>query len=62
MEDKDPIICPHCGGNGMHPYLPAACKYCHGTGEITEDCEDDRYTFMFEDNATDRYEAACNVS
>ena len=58
MEDKDPIICPHCGGNGMHPYLPAACKYCRGTDEITEDCEDDRYTFMFEDNATDRYEAA----
>lgn len=32
---------------------------CKGTGRITEDCEDDRYTFFnTEDNATDRYEAA----
>lgn len=44
MDENDPIICPHCGGNGMHPYLPATCKYCNGTGEITEDgCFDDRY-------------------
>lgn len=44
MEDKDPIICPHCGGTGMHPYLSATCKFCQGTGEITDDgCFDDRY-------------------
>ncbi len=42
MNDNDPIICPHCGGNGMHPYLPATCKFCNGTGEITEEeCFDD---------------------
>lgn len=45
MEDNDPIICPHCGGYGMHPYLPAQCRFCNGTGYITEDrCFDDRYT------------------
>ena len=58
MEDRDPIICWNCGGTGCHPYLNSSCSICHGTGEITEDCEDARYTFAFEDNATDRYEAA----
>jgi DnaJ-class molecular chaperone len=58
MDDKDPILCWHCGGSGIHPYLNSVCDICHGKGEITEDCEDDRYSSMFEDNATDRYEAA----
>lgn len=61
MEDKDPIICWYCGGTGCHPYDGGRCTLCHGTGEITEDCEDDRYTFCTEDNATDRYEAAWDL-
>lgn len=60
MEDKDPIICPRCNGAGFHPYNPNwRCPVCNGRGEITEDCEDDRYTFFnTEDNATERLEAA----
>ena len=42
-ETRDPIICPHCGGTGMHPWKQATCRYCHGTGEITEDICDTRY-------------------
>jgi DnaJ-class molecular chaperone len=62
MEDKDPIICPYCNGAGFHPYNPNwRCHHCHGTGHITEDCEDDRYAFCTEDNATDRYEAAYDL-
>ena len=58
MEDKDPILCWNCGGTGLHPYLNSCCPICHGSGEITEDCEDDRYAFRLDDNATERYEAA----
>ena len=44
MDDNDPILCPECGGTGLHPYLPQTCRKCNGTGEITEDgCFDDRY-------------------
>lgn len=43
MEDNDPIICPDCGGTGMHPYLSDACRTCHGTGELTDDVYDERY-------------------
>ncbi len=37
-EDKEDegIICPNCGGTGMHPYLPHACTTCHGTGMIQD--------------------------
>ena len=58
MEDKDPIICPYCGGTGSHPWRNAWCKHCHGTGEITEDCEDDRYSFKYDESRERRYEAA----
>ena len=58
MEDKDPIICPYCGGTGSHPWMNAQCSFCHGTGEITEDCEDDRYSFHYDESRDRRCEAA----
>ena len=42
-EDPDPILCPECGGTGMHPWKNSTCKYCHGTGELTDGVYDDRY-------------------
>ena len=42
-DDHDPIICPHCGGTGLHPWKAAICKECNGTGELTDDVYDDRY-------------------
>jgi len=42
-DDRDPIICPHCGGTGCHPWKSATCRYCNGTGELTDDVYDDRY-------------------
>ena len=27
----------------MHPWKPATCRYCNGSGEITEDICDTRY-------------------
>ena len=42
--EPEPIICPDCGGTGCHPYLQAACRRCKGTGEIGDDCYDERYT------------------
>ena len=44
MEDYEPIICPECGGTGVHPWKNSSCRNCNGTGEITQDeCFDDRY-------------------
>lgn len=42
-EDPDPILCPECGGTGMHPWKNSTCRYCHGTGELTDGVYDDRY-------------------
>lgn len=41
--DNEPIICPNCGGTGMHPWKNETCRWCHGEGELTEDVYDDRY-------------------
>ena len=44
LDGQDPIICPHCGGTGGHPYLSATCKHCGGSGEIGPDnAYDTRY-------------------
>lgn len=42
-DDRDPTLCPECGGTGNHPYLPKACRKCNGTGELTDDVYDERY-------------------
>ena len=36
MNDPDPILCPECGGTGLHPWK-------NGTGELTDDTYDERY-------------------
>lgn len=41
--EKDPIICPDCGGTGLHPWKNSRCTTCNGTGELTDDVYDDRY-------------------
>ena len=41
--EPEPIMCPDCGGTGCHPYLQASCRRCHGSGEIGDDCYDERY-------------------
>ena len=43
MRDDDPILCPECGGTGLHPYLPQTCRKCNGTGELGDDTYDERY-------------------
>lgn len=42
-DDRNPIICPYCGGTGSHPWLNAFCTFCKGTGELTDDVYDERY-------------------
>lgn len=42
-DDPDPILCPYCGGTGLHPWMQAACRECNGTGTLTDDVYDDRY-------------------
>lgn len=42
-EDPEPILCPYCGGTGLHPWKNAACRTCHGTGELADDVYDERY-------------------
>lgn len=42
-EDPDPILCPECGGTGLHPWKNCACRMCNGTGELTDDTYDERY-------------------
>ena len=51
MEDREPIICPDCGGTGSHPWMNAFCKRCGGPGELDGEAYDDRYTIT-------RYRAA----
>jgi DnaJ-class molecular chaperone len=42
--DYDPVICPECGGTGMHPWKPRTeCPMCHGTGGLTDAAFDTRY-------------------
>lgn len=41
--DADPIICPDCGGTGLHPWKYGICPHCHGTGELSDDVYDERY-------------------
>lgn len=36
LYEPDPILCPECGGTGMHPYLNQGCRYCGGAGELPE--------------------------
>lgn len=43
MNDPDPILCPECGGTGLHPWKNATCRRCNGTGELTDDTYDERY-------------------
>ena len=43
VTDNDPILCPHCGGTGMHPWKNETCPWCHGTGDLDEDVYDERY-------------------
>ena len=42
-EDKDPILCPDCGGTGMHPWKACTCRKCNGTGELDGETYDERY-------------------
>lgn len=42
--DSDPILCPECGGTGLHPWANTTCRFCNGTGELTDDVYDERYT------------------
>ena len=34
INEPEPIICPDCGGTGMHPWLNQTCRTCGGTGEL----------------------------
>ena len=34
LDGQDPIICPHCGGTGSHPYLQRFCRFCGGSGTV----------------------------
>lgn len=43
MNDPDPILCPECGGTGLHPWKNGTCTRCNGTGELTDDTYDERY-------------------
>ena len=43
MEDTDPILCPYCGGTGLHPWHNGTCRHCNGTGELTDNVYDPRY-------------------
>ena len=43
ITDNDPILCPHCGGTGEHPWKNETCPWCHGTGDLDEDVYDERY-------------------
>lgn len=42
-DDRNPVICPECGGTGSHPWKAGFCPKCHGTGELGEDINDERY-------------------
>lgn len=42
-DNDDPILCPECGGTGLHPWKASACKKCNGTGELTDDVYDERF-------------------
>jgi DnaJ-class molecular chaperone len=42
-DDREPIICPDCGGTGSHPWKNSFCRRCNGTGEIEDDTCDRRY-------------------
>lgn len=44
--EDDMIICPDCGGTGLHPYMQAGCRTCNGKGIIGVDDCDLRYTTM----------------
>ena len=35
-EDRERVICPYCGGTGSHPYLPAWCGECNGSGFVPD--------------------------
>lgn len=54
--DRDPIICPECGGTGSHPWKQSFCRRCNGTGEITDDVHDERYTLTRYRATSDRLE------
>lgn len=40
-EDPEPILCPDCGGTGLHPYLNRSCRRCGGTGQLGPDISQD---------------------
>lgn len=42
-DDRNPVIRPECGGTGSHPWKAGFCPKCHGTGELGEDINDERY-------------------
>lgn len=42
-DDPDPILCPECGGTGLHPWKNSICRRCNGTGELADDTYDERY-------------------
>lgn len=39
-EDEN-ILCPDCGGTGLHPYLSCKCGKCGGSGMIQDSYEID---------------------
>lgn len=39
MNERERVICPMCGGTGSHPYLPAWCSECDGTGYVPDSFE-----------------------
>ena len=34
LDEPEQIICPDCGGTGMHPWLNDTCRTCGGTGHL----------------------------